>query len=476
MTPPVPRRSLATLCLAFALLACLALGGCVASRPYQTVPGPRPAADGSLPQQPPPAVPACTDPLACVVFVEFDDYGNLMNRAQFQATLQAAEAAAQAQGSVLLYVHGWHNDAAPGSHDVQGFQRLVERTARADRELRPDHPARGRTLGIYVGWRGDSIASRGPTLPLSYLATFWDRKSAAEAIGHSGGVYDLLSRLSELRRRHDGSRLLLHGHSFGAAVLHAALANTLMDQIRMDAADSSCAATVVERKLRSADADLLACPAGMAADLVLLLNPAFEAMRLRPQLDLARSLEYKPNLPPRLVVLTTAADWATQTAFPIGRSLGTAFDVYADAQSPAENVTAVGHHLPYVTHQLAALGAQACPADALPDLASLARVTDPRRQSLCVPAQALYPKAQPLLLRRCDAPGDCAQVAGAHHLRRGPVADGLVPYRMPLVNIRTTRDVSSGHGDIRNDTLENFVRQLLTLAIANPGMVPMAPR
>lgn len=475
MTPPTPHRNLATLWLALALLMCLALGGCVASRPYQTELGPRPAADGSLPQQPPFEVPACADPLACVVFVEFDDFGNLMNRAQLQATLQAAEATAKAQGSVLLYVHGWHNDAAPGSHDVLGFQRLVDRTARADRELRPDHAAQGRTLGIYVGWRGDAIASRGPTLPLSYLLTFWDRKSAAEAIGHSGGVYDLLSRLSELRRRHDGSRLLLQGHSFGAAVLYAALANTLMDQIRMDAAGSPCAATVDERKLRGADADVLACPAGMAADLVLLLNPAFEAMRLRPQLDLARSLEYKPNLPPRLVVLTTSADWATQTAFPVGRALGTAFDAYADAQSPAENVTAAGHHMPYVTHQLAALGAQACPADALPALASLARVTDPRRTALCVPAWAQFPEAQALLLQRCDAPGDCAQVAGRHHIRRGAAAEGLVPYRMPLVNIRTTGEVSRGHNDIRNDTLENFVLQLLTLAIANPGLFPMAP-
>ena len=469
-----PIQTLATRWLLLGALACAALTGCVASRPYQTTLGPRPAADGILPPPAQEAAPACAGDTACTVFVEFDDFGNLMNRAQLQSVLKSAEATAQAQGSILLYMHGWHNDAAPGTPGVAGFTELVRRSSKVDQASRPNHPGQGRMLGIYVGWRGDSISSAWPTLPLSYGLTFWDRKAAAETIGSSGGVYDLLSRLSEIRRRHDDSKLLLHGHSFGAAALYMALSNTLMDQIRMDAVDSPCAATIAERKRRDrADASLVSCPAGMAADLVLLVNPAFEAMRLRPQLDLARSLEYKPDMPPRLVVLTTDADWATQTAFPVGRSVGTVFNVYADAQSSAENLTALGHHIPYVTHQLAKLEGAPCHAP-LSDIASLAGVLDSQRPTLCVPTIAYYPKAKSLLLTRCDERGDCAQVAGQHRLARGTVQEGRVPYRLPLMNIRTTRDVSTGHGDIWNDTLENFVLHLVVLAGTAPGLVPKA--
>ena len=125
----------------------------------------------------------CTSATACIVFVEFDDFGNLMNRAQLLGAVQAANETAAANGTVLVYAHGWHNGAQLGSESVNSFQELVGRASDLDRKSRPSHSGRGNILGIYVGWRGDSIPSSGITTLASYALTFWDRKSAAHAIG-----------------------------------------------------------------------------------------------------------------------------------------------------------------------------------------------------------------------------------------------------------------------------------------------------
>jgi hypothetical protein len=452
--------------------AVLLITGCVSSRPHQTSLAPRPALDGRLPGPAPiETKKVCPREDACVAFVEYDDFGNPFNRGQLLGAVQLAQDVAAKNGSVLVFVHGWHNDAADGTRDVEEFKALVARASDLDKKYRPRQPEAGKLLGIYVGWRGDSIASSGWTKPLSYLLTFWDRKNAAHQIGNSGGVYELFSRLAAIRRTHEHSRLLIHGHSFGGAVVFSASGSTLVDQMMLDAANSQQKA-----------------PSG--ADLVLLINPAFEAMKLRPPFDLARSQEYQPALPPRLVILTTEADWATGVTFPLGRRLGTIPAAYADEQSPAENVTAVGHHLPMVTHQLALALPKDCPqtqdriALSTPPAASpkqdnapmesLSAIQDPAGSTLCIPP-TVFADAPPLLLRRCDQPGDCAAVADQHFISRGPVAQGHVPYRLPIMNIRTTSEVSAGHSDIRTKALENFVVQLLALAIQNPGTVPSAP-
>jgi fermentation-respiration switch protein FrsA (DUF1100 family) len=451
------KKSIFTIVICVMLVLC----GCTGSRPHRTELGPRPTADGRLPGPPVAEVgkKVCTSPTACVVFVEFDDYGNFMSRAQLLGAVQAASDTAAANGTVLVYAHGWHNGAEHGSESVKAFQDMVERAAKLDRASYPSQLGRGNILGVYVGWRGDSIPSDGITKLASYALTFWDRKSAAHAIGQSGGAYELFLRLSAIRKINKASRLVVHGHSFGGAIVYSSIAQAMVEQIRRDAGDS---------------------PDEMEplADLIVLINPAFEAMRLRPQLDLARSQEYKPNLPPRLIIITTEADQATGIAFPIGRAIATLPDAYADQHSPEQNRTAVGHYIPFVTHQLHEVAASDCHeksgASTIAVVQPLEVLLRPDTSSLCI-RPVVFRDAKRLLLQRCDKPGDCGAVAGSHYLMRGRVAEGLIPHRLPIMNIRTTDAVSTGHGDIRNSTLENFLVQLLVLALTSPGDIPMSP-
>ncbi|WP_431102905.1 hypothetical protein [Roseateles noduli] len=417
--------------------------------------------------------------------VEYDDYGNLMNRAQMQGAVAAATEAAKTGGIVMVFVHGWHHNASKHADrdgkvkdddNLANFKLQVERVAKAKELFRPAD-AKGRAtephkkvLGIYVGWRGESIPNKGLTTPASYLLTFWGRKEAAHTIGLSGGVYELFSRLSQIRAETADaeSKLIITGHSFGGAVVYSSLSNALMEQIRSDGGPG-------------------AKPPPFA-DLILLINPAFEAMRIRPQLDLARRQEYPVSSKPRLIILTTDADKATRLAFPVGRSLSTLFDRYADAQSPDENRHAVGHHIPYVTHQLIEKPSVEClDGDASPLLAAprpmfldgtngLQDLHQARRKPLCVERLDQFKdgvsKAKELELRRCDVQGDCTVVAGDHFIARGAVATGLVPERLPILNIRTTEAVMDGHNDLWNPTVENFALQLVLLA-SRGDEVPM---
>jgi pimeloyl-ACP methyl ester carboxylesterase len=291
------------------------------------------------------------------------------------------------------------------------------------------------------------------------LLTFWGRKSAAHAVGNGGGLYEVLRKLSAVRQAHPDARLLIIGHSFGGAVVYSAIAQTLVEQIMTDATSPS-------KSIAPAPSKSIA----PLADLVVIVNPAFEAMKLRPQFELARSQEYGNDLAPRLLIVTTQSDWATRHAFPLGRWLSTVGDQHADEDSHAQNVTAVGHYLPFVTHQLAEAASPCAAGGAEADRESLVHVGG--TYSYCF-APLPNTKAKAVVLARCDAEGTCKEVAGNHHLTRGRVEDGRIPYRFPILNIRTTDVVMTGHNDIWNDTMGSFISQILVLAIRVPGDIPM---
>ncbi|QHC92604.1 alpha/beta hydrolase [Pseudomonas chlororaphis] len=400
----------------------LLISGCMQQTPYRVTRDLPPASNGKLPTQPKFSLERTREcrGTRCVYFIEFDEFGNTESRKQLEAGLTAADTVAKNDGTVVVYIHGWHHTARPRDGDVAHFLELV-----SDVKSKEEKDV----VGIYVGWRGDSIDSDSPAWkPFSYLLTFWDRKATAHNIGNGGGVSELIRTLSDIRNRYQKSRLMVIGHSFGGAILYSAISQGIAEQIRRDAQNSTAYSAI--------------------ADLVVLVNPAFEAMRLSPLYSFARKYEYANTQQPRLMIITTKADTATRVVFPIGRHIGTAFQSYPDDYFHDQDVTAIGHYEPFITHQLKV-------ANCKSKQPKFTLVGADRPLSMC-----FENGAQSLLLTRCDSAKDCEDGADGHFITRGPAGD-FIPHRFPIYNIRTTKDVMGGHVDIWTTEMKFFLFSLL---------------
>lgn len=410
--------------LAILALAVL-LTGCVQGTPYRAERDPLPDRNGVIHEKKTIVIPApkLGDEQECIAgrcinIVEFDEFGNAENRRQFNNGLLAAKTVAEQNGVVIVYIHGWHHNAKVGDKDITNFHKLLSKV-------------KGKPVaGIYVGWRGESIDSNSiPGIVPSYGLTFWERKNTAHDIGNAGAVAELIRTLSDIRSRTD-SRLLVIGHSFGGAMLYSAMSDAIAEQIRRDC------------QLNSGYTPI--------ADMVVLVNPAVEAMRLRPLYSFARGFEYPDGQKPRLVILTTKADFPTRVLFRIGRHLGTAFHSYPNGAYKEQDVTAIGHYFPYITHQLKKQQCKAATKGIALKTSSADAKEEPKE--LCIAAK--------YKLTRCDESGDCDDVAPGHFITRSTAGE-YIPKGFPIFNIRTTKDVIPNHTDIWGPPMQALMRAVL---------------
>ncbi|NMG76238.1 hypothetical protein [Aromatoleum diolicum] len=300
-------------------------------------------------------------------FIEFDDQGWLypdtnadgyvkeMGAAHGQLDRAVADVRSQLDDGkrvlLLVYVHGWKHSAAHDDRDVRRFRQMLADAAYLD-EKRPtaEDASKRRVVGIYVGWRGAGRFSAEN--PLVYLS-FWSRKNAALHVSE-GAARELFGRLRALRERvnHEDVRrpplrTVVIGHSFGAWVVFSALSPSLLELLAspVDAARdaSSAAARSAWRRARLRQ----------AADIVVLVNPAFEASRYQPVHHLAQRLKLADYEPPVLLLVTSTADRATRQLFPVGRFVNTIFQhpFVSDEQERATKHTPGFMDL-YQTHSL----------------------------------------------------------------------------------------------------------------------------
>lgn len=442
-------------CVVLASLILLLFFGCTSLKPFRVIPDTPPNSIGKLPAQPDPNFDPTDSTVCsgvnCIRIVEYDEFGNAFSRAQLDAGVAAARAISEEGGSVIVYVHGWHHSAKPGDDDINNFLSTVADSAERTKR---------KTLGIYVGWRGDSIDSDNVLLKLpSYALTFWDRKATAHAVGHGGGVSELIRKLSAIRADNKKSQFMILGHSFGGAIVYSAVSQLVAEQISLDS-ESGGDQLTSEYEFRP------------IADLVVLLNPAFEAMRMTPLYALARSYEYRDGLAPRLVVITSTADWATKITFPLGRTFGTLFKGYPDKESGKRNRTAIGHYTPFITHQLVAGKCDRSLVKSNENILTKLTWSEASTKKLCFKGEN---NKYALVLTRCDAPSDCKEVTDGHSITRGAAEDGYIPKRFPILNIRTNDTMIEDHSAIWGANIKLFLLGLLDTAINDPGSVPTAP-
>lgn len=116
--------------------------------------------------------------------------------------------------TVLLYVHGWHNDSSPDcgegeGKDLRDLDGLLHQM---------QHEKLGKVLAIYVAWRGESVNNA-----LFKWFTLNGRRNVARKIGASPDLRAFLGDVAEAGKS-ARANVVFAGHSLGAALLEKSAA------------------------------------------------------------------------------------------------------------------------------------------------------------------------------------------------------------------------------------------------------------
>ena len=274
-----------------------------------------------------------------IAIVEFDDQGRFWDRRQV-AALEAemtreASQVDEAPVSTIVFTHGWRDDARVCDKALVAFREFVRRISIDDLGKLPGrHPL----IGIFIAWRGYSSY----VWPLEFFS-FVGRKDTAARIA-SGDVPELLAHLDSFRRelnasRKEASRLVVIGHSLGGTIVFEALANLYKARL--------------SEAWPGRDVNGKSGIISGFGDLVLLVNPAFEAERWHSIHELAASyVSFSKNQRPLLVVASSETDLPTSRYFPIAQRFGTMLQKTRDEEQRRALITSIGHYEPFVTHHL----------------------------------------------------------------------------------------------------------------------------
>jgi pimeloyl-ACP methyl ester carboxylesterase len=373
---------------------------------------------------------------------EFDDQGKLWNNDQLDAldNLAGDPEAIQHGAMILVFVHGWQENADVANPTVDRFRHMLYRWYL-------DEGADGRRIiGVYVGWRGQS-----QRLPFIKYLTFWTRKKAAHKIGR-GDMDRLLVHLENLKHqltnaktaaKPNGTRLVVIGHSFGGAIVFSALDNILKK--------STLAGVLpVERQ----ETNTMGVITAGDIDLVVLLNPAFETLLYSGLAEATMNCtNFNPFQTTVLMTIGAENDQATATSFPIGQFFPTLLQNFKTGSD--ERImyrTALGHYTRYFDYQLSAN---------TPTNSDAATASETQHQRMPITRRT---KADFQRAARAKTAG-----IGASLSTLGGSQWKLVPYpgrpepslHTPFLVISATPDIVDNHSGIWKPALVEFLRDFI---------------
>jgi hypothetical protein len=243
-------------------------------------------------------------------FVEFDDQGERWDSSiraskagelpttQLQTVTRAIKRAGGRSGNkpfyLIVFAHGWNNNGSPKNDSLLEFhQRILQ--------LRRLHELDGaEVFGVFLAWRGDA-----PGRPFN----FYHRSEAGHRVGEriAGTLFDLITAARQASSR---SKVALIGHSFGSHLIEGGILPVLQADVAR--------AVPNDRRIP------------LAADLILLVNPARSSLYSKPFIDQLRDSQVKVDCGdvvshhelPLIVTITSEGDTATGKIFPIGYSVG----------------------------------------------------------------------------------------------------------------------------------------------------------
>ncbi|MBI2687995.1 MAG: hypothetical protein HYX27_16930 [Acidobacteria bacterium] len=317
-----------------ALLALLLLSACVPQRQWRTQPAAA-SANGNAEDRFSMPLNVKQNRLYSLSFVEFDNAGNPYDARQLPEALAAIDAAdtrSNHHAVVVVFVHGWKNNAGQNNNNVLDLRRQLNRIA-AD-VCQGITPAQCGLAAIYIGWNGDSVRRQWGTLR---QASIYSRRGVAQHVA-AGKVGDaLLTVMGHVKKGNgrNGNRSIVVGHSFGGLILDAAIDTKL----RQAAAQIATQVNGADRNL-----DALTVPVLQElADLIVLINEAAPGVRAVNFLaEYRRALQRvhfllpprRANCPPAdtsqdcksltrplILAVSSETDLATKTLLPISEKI-----------------------------------------------------------------------------------------------------------------------------------------------------------
>lgn len=309
------RRIVAIACLALTTL----LSGCVPNRLYRK--------QGLSIQEAP-----IVDGLPAhfkLAMIEFDDMGEAWEKChslsepdscQLTRALELIRREKRKSSDlvVVVFTHGWKNNASPNNErkkNLHDFKAVMERLAAGEdanvQQLNQASgqgvvPAKRRSyIGVYLGWRGQSLAG-------DIFTTFWNRRDAAERVGSSDFAETLYRIMQTTKEDSPQSKVILVGHSFGARALETALTNTFVSLLVP----------------RPGTIGPVGPPVPWApADLIVYVNAATDSFRTKQMIELMKRTQFGVSRGilntsgPLFLSVTSTGDQATKLAFPLGQNI-----------------------------------------------------------------------------------------------------------------------------------------------------------
>ena len=328
-----------TFLVPFAALLLLLQFGCTSAEPYRL-------------EKPIEKVPVTPTSAVTLGYVEVDDQGELQSFEQLRTvTDQIKTQTRHRPVHLLLFVHGWNNNASENASNVQSFKKTLQSLA----ETQGQRGAQ-RIMGVYIGWRGRTLD------PITPKADFYHRFQAGQRVGTGAGTDAIFEIAAAARAANARNKVILVGHSFGALVLEHAISQPVR-------------ARLAEK--HSAGKTQLDSTELIPADLVLLINQAQPAVKARTLVSALRDRQIQTGQRdlPWIVSITSETDLATRCAFPAGVGIGRTFPLnlfntsvsgaYRDSGFPPEAGTqkqaartTAGHFTPLHSHRMTLISSQ----------------------------------------------------------------------------------------------------------------------
>jgi hypothetical protein len=265
-------------------------------------------------------------PTSLARVVSLDETGQFVGEGPevIRALIQDMRTAEQSNGSItVLFVHGWRTDADPANEGYEELLNLLDRKEKSSLAPRT-------VLGLYVTWPATGN-----------LGSFWSKKYTADTISDAGKFSWILSSLADVHQKQrelksdSRSRLFLIGHSFGARMLFAATSQAIIYEVQHGSAADDPSGNYVSVVLRG------------FGDLIVLVNPAFEAGRYTAINEYSRSREgFRSEQPPLLLTVSASDDKMTQVPWKAASHL----DYFAPKD--IRYTTTLGNYRLYRTHRL----------------------------------------------------------------------------------------------------------------------------